>query len=483
MSTSFGLSTRLVGSLSNRRRLVGLGAVAALSLSLAACSPATPSPSVSPEGGTPASVSVEETVSPSTSEASVEPAGEPTAVPSVESTLEQDVGITTEPKFGSAPESTPAGGAKQPGAKDLGGSGEDVTLTFAATGDMLPHGPLVKAARRGDGSVHLMDRMVGVEPYIKGADLALCHLEVPFAPRDNLVKDYPQFAAPPSLIGDLKELGYDGCSTASNHSWDQKQAGFDRTLQLMANSQLGTAGTNLTPEMKPYQLYRLERAGRTITIGHVSLTYGHNRWPIAQLQREPWRLNLDDIDRAIADAKAAKAAGADVVIASMHTGVEWDPTPSTDQKGWSQRFADSGVVDLVIGHHPHVAQTAKAYPRPGRTVPMWSFYGLGNMISAQVPSQGKLTQVGVLALPTLTLNARNEVIAASATWEPLVLDRAGLRLYTASALEAHKGPAPRTNRATLLSYLQAGRSQMGSVIKEASAPPVSGGKPPVALPR
>ncbi|OKL49704.1 hypothetical protein BSR29_01780 [Boudabousia liubingyangii] len=457
-------------AISTRRgRSITLTALLASALMLTACS----STGTLPAPGGSSSTSPASTATPS---GTVTPQGAATAEPASTATPSAEK-IASNPENGAAP-------SAEKGAEPQS-NGPDVTITIAATGDMLPHGPLAKAARRSDGSVHLLDRTVGLKPYISGADLALCHLEVPFATSDQKIQDFPKFAGPPSLIEDLKDFGYDGCSTASNHTWDQGEAGAERTVTMMQDAGLGVAGTNLTPEHQPYQMYVLNRGGRDIKIAHLSLTYGHNSWPISQLQREPWRVNINDLDRTIENAHKARQAGADLVIVSMHTGVEWQAEPSHDQQAWPKRLAESGAADLVIGHHPHVTQQAGKVEVPGRTAPVWAFYGLGNLISAQVASQGVLTQSGVVGIATLTLNGKNQVIASSAAWEPVVLDRAGLRLYTASALEngAGDGPKPATAGATMRKYLQAARQSVNGTMPEVSAPPKSSGPAPTVLKR
>ena len=63
-----------------------------------------------------------------------------------------------------------------------------------------------------------------VKPLIEGADLALCHEEVPFAAPGVPLQSYPVFAAPPEIAPWIASMGWDACTTASNHALDQ---GFD----------------------------------------------------------------------------------------------------------------------------------------------------------------------------------------------------------------------------------------------------------------
>ncbi len=54
-------------------------------------------------------------------------------------------------------------------------------LTLVAAGDVLPHLGVVADARTADG-YDFTPEMAPVQDWIAGADLAICHMEVPVAP-------------------------------------------------------------------------------------------------------------------------------------------------------------------------------------------------------------------------------------------------------------------------------------------------------------
>jgi hypothetical protein len=110
------------------------------------------------------------------------------------------------------------------------------SLTVVATGDVLIHqGGTLVAGAAAAGRAHGVDYdfsgvFTNVAPVIGGADLAICHLEVPLAPPEGPFEGYPTFATQPQIADALAGAGYDTCSTASNHSLD---AGF-RSLSVTA---------------------------------------------------------------------------------------------------------------------------------------------------------------------------------------------------------------------------------------------------------
>lgn len=75
----------------------------------------------------------------------------------------------------------------------------------------------------------------------------------------------------------------------------------------------------------------------------------------------------------VADIRAARAAGADLVIPFMHWGWEREPQPTERQRQLARLMIDAGA-DAVVGSHPHVTQGAEIYK--GRPI----VYSLGNFV-------------------------------------------------------------------------------------------------------
>ncbi|PFG42799.1 poly-gamma-glutamate synthesis protein (capsule biosynthesis protein) [Isoptericola jiangsuensis] len=252
-------------------------------------------------------------------------------------------------------------------------------FTVLAAGDLLPHDPVVRSAGGGDEFGRLLD---GLDDWVEGADLALCHLEVPVAPTGTAPSGYPMFGAPAGLVPALAEQGWDGCSTASNHSVDRGYDGVVTTLDALDEAGMGHVGTaRSAAEKKAPQLYEIERAGRTLTVAHLSATYGLNGLPMPS--QAPWAVTLIDAGRLVAQAERARRDGADLVLVSLHAGVEYTENLTDQQVDVVAALAESGAVDLVIGHHAHVPQRIDDVPGGPGGDGMWVAYGLGNLLSNQ----------------------------------------------------------------------------------------------------
>ena len=205
------------------------------------------------------------------------------------------------------------------------------TFTLLATGDLLSHDSVLAQARADDGgSGYDYERMLaGVRPLIEAADVAICHLETPIAPPGvRPHADLPIFGAPAEIASEIAAVGYDRCSLAANHALDQRIAGIDATLAAFDAAGLGHAGMARSAAEASASIF----AVNGVDVAHISASYGFNGFsPPAD---EPWRVNGIDTDRIIADATAARAAGAEVVVVSLHWGIEGQRAVSTNSGRW-----------------------------------------------------------------------------------------------------------------------------------------------------
>ncbi|MFE1192709.1 CapA family protein [Streptomyces olivaceoviridis] len=277
-----------------------------------------------------------------------------------------------------------AGAACQNQNRESGAEGRSAPaaadgFTLVASGDVLPHTSVIeRASFDAGGSGHdFRPMLAGVQPVVAGADLALCHMETVYG-ADGDYAGYPDFKSPPQIAQALAATGYDGCSTASNHALDDGATGIRRTLDAMDRAGLRHAGTARTEaEARSVTLLRAGSA----KVAHLSYTFGTNGNALPPGQ--PWAVDLIDADRMIADARAARRAGADVVVLSVHWGTEWQDEPDRQQLTLAQRLTSSATagrpdIDLILGTHAHVPQ---AYEKVNGT---WVVYGMGDQIAGEM---------------------------------------------------------------------------------------------------
>ncbi|GAA2681516.1 CapA family protein [Streptomyces aculeolatus] len=303
----------------------------------------------------------------------------------------------------------PAAAGPRPGARPF---------TLLATGDVIPYPSIMTQAAddAGGEDYDFRPMFAAVAPTVAAADIALCHLETPLGPQSGPFTGYPSFQSPPGLAAALRDVGYDGCSTASNHALDSGTDGVRRTLDALDGAGLHYAGTARTraESGRPAVL----RAGGA-RVAHLSYTYGSNAAVPADA---PWSLDLLDPRRVVADARAARRGGADVVVVSLHWGTEWQQEPDAGQRRLADRLTrsrsgDRKDIDLIVGTHNHVPQP---YEKVNGT---WVVYGLGDQVASFIPSMYR----------------GNEGSAARFTFTPA---RDGWRVTRAEFLAQHAETGP-----------------------------------------
>jgi poly-gamma-glutamate capsule biosynthesis protein CapA/YwtB (metallophosphatase superfamily) len=306
------------------------------------------------------------------------------------------------------------GAAGKSGAADdrAEASAAPESFTLVATGDVLIHQDraLTAGARQDDGGYDFSAVLAPVAPLIGAADLAICHLETPVAPPGGPFRGYPSFAVQPEIVDALAGAGYDLCSTASNHSLDDGTDGLVRTLDALDAAGIASTGTYRT-EAESAEPRIVEAGG--VRVGHVAATFSLNGVPLPT-GRE-WSVDVvdvPDVAPVLAAAARARAAGADVVVASLHCCVEYRRDPTEAQVAAVRALLASPDIDLVLGHHAHVVQPVELIEGE------WAAYGLGNHL-AEHSTRGYPTEDSVLARFTFTRGSDGRFTVTRAEAVPL----------------------------------------------------------------
>ncbi len=222
-----------------------------------------------------------------------------------------------------------------------------------------------------------------IVPLMTGADIAFINLESPFSDRGAYSDHGLVFHAAPEMVAGLEFAHIAIASTANNHARDCGPHGVEFTVSWLRSHGVEPVGSGLTMA-EAHRGVVLERNG--IRFGFLGYTYDQENG------------NWHDIDNriALADPKvlcqdiAELRKRADVVVVSMHHGIEYMPKPSAAQIAFAHAAIDAGAA-LVIGHHPHVVQPEETY-RGGLI-----FYSLGNFVFDQyqrdATQHGEIVQV------------------------------------------------------------------------------------------
>jgi Bacterial capsule synthesis protein PGA_cap len=299
----------------------------------------------------------------------------PTAAPVVGTPI--DTALPTGPDLVAPdpPASQPAGEDPAPRAE------RHRTVSVLMSGDLLWHDTVWQSAhedavRRGERQRFDFDPMfAAMRPLVAGADLAICHEEVPFAADDHHLSNYPVFAAPPEIARWIASMGWDACTTDSNHSIDQGFTGLVRTATLLENAGVRHVGTFRTPSERRRPVILTTKEG--VKVGIVGGTYSLNGFTLPPAQR--FAVSMWNAENLIAQARAAKASGADIVLVQYHGGDEYSRLPNSEQVALVRRLTASPAVDVVFAEHAHVVQPIT------QVNGTWVVYGMGNMVGQSDP--------------------------------------------------------------------------------------------------
>lgn len=301
-----------------------------------------------------------------------------------------------------APSGTSTSGSGTPSSTSTATSGSPRQVTITATGDVRVDAAIRASAERASGTAGIYDfdgMLAAIRPIARGSDVALCHLGTPLSASDIdlSVADSTVLNAPREVARTLAWAGFTGCDGASAHAYDLGVDGLADTFRVFQENGLGYAGPGAAQSNgRRVATYRTDAA----TVSHLAYTYAVSgdeadasapseaRW----LKRSLWpSVKADGI---IADAAAARAAGADFVVVSLN----WGATAATDsQKEFATSLLDSADIDLVIGTNPRAIQQC------AKTNGKYVFYSLGELLA-----DGQDTE-GLTARVTLTRDAFGNV--------------------------------------------------------------------------
>ena len=302
--------------------------------------------------------------------------------------------------------------------------------SLLVTGDMLVHAQLWEQARAdalaaGAKGLDFGPMLEGQRKYIEQSDLAVCHLETPVAGPTGPFSGYPSFNVPPQIIPAAQQVGYQACTTASNHTVDRGTAGLVRTLDALDAAGMQHTGSYRTAAEAEGVLI-LQTAAAKIAV--INATYGLN----GQAAEAAWQVDMLDPEVMIAKARKARDLGADIVVASMHAGEEYTSVPNAEQKSVAHALADSGQFSMIYGHHSHSVLPIEQYKGT------WIVYGLGNGITELSPTY-VVNNEGLLVRAQFSEDAAGKWTASDLAWAPSVMVRSPYR-WCSVASDAPQGP-------------------------------------------
>jgi poly-gamma-glutamate synthesis protein (capsule biosynthesis protein) len=268
------------------------------------------------------------------------------------------------------------------------------------------------------GALYPFERVAGL---LQDADVTVANLECALTDRGmEQVKAYT-FRVSPRFAGGLAEAGIDVVSLGNNHTADYGPEGVADTLAALDAAGVTHAGAGMDEAFARRPALVQTQGLRIAFLSYTDIMENTFAGP------DSAGVALASVDAIDADVRAARAT-ADVVVVSLHSGVEYTDAPQPDQQQLARAAIDAGAL-LVLGHHPHTLQGWERYGG-GLIV-----YSLGNFVFDL--DNDDLVNLGPRAFQTIVLYVTlraGEILGVRA--EPVVIDPDEDRPVPATAEEA-----------------------------------------------
>ena len=255
--------------------------------------------------------------------------------------------------------------------KSVNNDGNDVKkMSLIAVGDVLIHESVYKDAKTDNG-YDFKKMFTMVKPIISKYDLKYCNQESIIGGSALGISGYPAFNSPDE-IGDemVDDLGFNLISLANNHLLDKGIDAVNYSNSYWKKKNVITAGSySSMDERNDIKVYK-QNGIRYAFLAYTTISNG--KVP----NNKDYLLNMYSDEQAKKDIDTIKDQ-VDVIIVSMHWGVEFSNTPNSEQKKIAEYLSGLGV-NIIIGSHPHVVQPVE-YVNNTLVI-----YSLGNFISNQL---------------------------------------------------------------------------------------------------
>ena len=311
--------------------------------------------------------------------------GHDTPAPTAQLTTSPTAEPTPEPTAEPTPEPTPA----------------PVHATLMFVGDLMCLSSQQRGAKQqaGGSGYDFSPSFAYVREVFNNADCVIGNLETslshswPYATEQRNIGGMPNCNGPKQYLGALKFAGFDALVLANNHCCDAGVQGIIETTQAV--EEYGFPYTGLFREKDAQRFVILDVKG--IKVGLLSYAEFYNSKDKAVREAGcEYMINTYSKERIAEDIAAARAAGAELIVAYNHWGAEHTHQPTPKVVTHAQEMADAGV-DIIIGSHSHAVQPVVwLTAADGRQV--LCAYSMGNFVSSMGRSTANDTFIAEIGI-------------------------------------------------------------------------------------
>lgn len=180
--------------------------------------------------------------------------------------------------------------------------------------------------------------------YFENDDFTMANLEVVFGNGGSAADKLFTFRGPAEFVQILNGSSVEAVTLANNHILDFGTGGYNSTKQVLDDGGVAYVEKDST---------RMFTTESGLVIGLYAASF--------------------DISKSdmVSDIRQLRKDGAEIIVASLHWGLEGKYRYNSDQELLAKAAIDAGA-DIVHGHHPHVLQRIEEYN--GGII----YYSLGN---------------------------------------------------------------------------------------------------------
>ncbi|HSJ51041.1 MAG TPA: CapA family protein [Actinomycetota bacterium] len=213
-------------------------------------------------------------------------------------------------------------------------------------------------------------------------DLTIINHECPSTDRNAPLPKQFTFRCDPAALEAARRAGVEVLNLANNHGYDHGPGALLDSIRNIRIAGLVPVGAGRDQEAADRPAFVDVNGWRIAIVG-----IGQVLDPIDQVAvgDRPGTAVGHDFERALRAIRAAKAH-ADLVLVTIHWGVELDTEPRDYQVEQAREMIEAGA-DAIFGHHSHRLQPMDTYR--GRPI----FYGLGNFVWPNFSVAGSTTAV------------------------------------------------------------------------------------------
>ena len=250
-------------------------------------------------------------------------------------------------------------------------------LNFTAVGDIMLGRSVGKRLEKAGSYKYAFS---DVEDILKQGDIVFANLESPLtASTHGLSKDKKiVLKGSPDAIEAIITGGFNLLSLSNNHMLDYYDTGLYDTVSLLEKNGIAHsgAGKNIEEAGKPALI---EKNG--YKIGLLSYTdmanYIYEGEPRISFAAGDNKAGVIPRDyEAARQAIASLRGSVDLLVVSLHWGIEESFTIAPEQVDFARKLLDDGA-DMILGHHPHQFQGIEIYK--GKPI----LYSMGNFMFDQ----------------------------------------------------------------------------------------------------